>query len=133
MKEEVDPEGDGSELYPFTVEQAKLIPGTDSVWVQGYIVGSIDALDSSVVAFGIEGGDGKSLVIASSSSETNESNCMAINLNLSDNVPVLNLNDNPGHLGKKIKLFGKISIIPRPNYGGIDYMSPTCDFKFITP
>jgi hypothetical protein len=132
MKDEVDPEGDGTELYPYTVEQAKLIPGTDSVWVQGYIVGSIDALDSSVVAFGIEGGDGKSLVIASSSSETNESNCMAINLNLSDNVPVLNLIDNPGNLGKKTKFFGKISPTSSIKFANLYYIIEY-DSKFITP
>lgn len=132
MKDEVVPEGDGTELYPYTVEQAKLIPGTDSVWVQGYIVGSIDALDSSVVAFGIEGGDGKSLVIASSSSETNESNCMAINLNLSDNVPVLNLIDNPGNLGKKTKFFGKISPTSSIKFANLYYIIEY-DSKFITP
>ena len=132
MKDEVVPEGDGSELYPYTVEQAKLMPGTDSVWVQGYIVGSIDASNSSFVAFGIEGGDGKSLVIASSSSETNESNCMAINLNLSDNVPVLNLIDNPGNLGKKTKFFGKISPTSSIKFANLYYIIEY-DSKFITP
>ena len=133
VKEEVVPEGDGSELYPYSIEQAKLNRGVDSIWVQGYIVGTLDTSTPPVVIFDSEGGNGKSLIIASSSSETNKYNCMTITLAYANIVQSLNLNDNPGHLGKKIKLFGKISIIPRPNYGGIDYMSPTCDFKFITP
>lgn len=132
MKDEVVPEGDGSELYPFTVEQAKLKLGTENVWVQGYIVGSINTLNPPDVVFGSEGGNGKSLVIASTASETNKFKCMAVNFDYSDNVSTLNLIDNPGNLGKKTKFFCNIWSTASSKYGGLNYLNEF-DYKFITP
>lgn len=106
-------EGDGTEEKPYTASDVITLnnPGTDS-WVVGYIVGTADGVSGAFepVNFTANGSNSKTnLLIAATPDERDLTKIVPVQLPTTDDIRAnLNLADNPGNLGKKIKLKGKL-------------------------
>ena len=105
-----DDGGAGSYSNPYTVSSAIAAGSGSGVYVKAYIVGYVSGQVLSEGAhFTADGCDVKTnLLIAASPSETNVSNCMPVQLPTGDVRNGLNLQDNPGYLGKEVLLRGNI-------------------------
>lgn len=135
--------GDGSETSPYTCSQViGLNPtstsaapaGGSGVWVDAYIVGSIPSTASAVTlpnaVFSAENASTTNIVVAPSANCTDPNLCIAVQLPTEANAPgvrsSLNLNDNPGNLGKHVNLFGDVMM-----YCGAPGLKNTSKVKFV--
>ena len=105
--------GDGSAgtySNPYTVASALAAGSGSGVYVKAYIVGYISGqVLADGAHFTAEGCDVKTnLLIAGSASETDLSKCMPVQLPNGAVRTGLNLQDNPGYLGKEVLLLGNI-------------------------
>lgn len=103
-------EGDGTEDKPYTVEQAAANQG-GLKWVEGYIVGNVDGAGMSISTeskFAAPFAIATNMLIASSSTETDYTKCLPVQLPSGAIRTGLNLMDNSGNLGKKVKLYGSL-------------------------
>ena len=100
----------GSYSNPYTVSSAVAAGSDTSVYVKAYIVGYVSGQVLAEGAhFTADGCDVKTnLLIADSPSETNVNNCMPVQLPSGAVRTGLNLQDNPGNLGKQVLLNGNI-------------------------
>ena len=100
----------GSYSNPYTVSSAVAAGSGTSVYVKAYIVGYVSGQVLAEGAhFTAEGCDVKTnLLIADSPSETKVNNCMPVQLPSGAVRTGLNLQDNPGNLGKQVLLNGNI-------------------------
>ncbi len=104
----------GSEAEPLTVNNfiADGAPAKDhgipNTYVAGYIVGSIDTSDSSayVNQFSAPFTSQTNILIAQNADETDVKKCIPVQLPAGDIRTALNLNENPGNLGKVVVLCG---------------------------
>lgn len=107
----VNPEGNGTKEAPYSVPSAIALnnPGTTS-WVEGYIVGWVDGADiSSGSHFEIPSSSASNLLIAASPTEKDYTKCVPVQLVANtDCRSKLNLKDNPGNLGKFLKIEGQL-------------------------
>ncbi|MFA6703082.1 MAG: fimbrillin family protein [Dysgonamonadaceae bacterium] len=94
----------GSKLNPYSVEEAKQNIGATGVWVQGYIVGSINT-DSKQIIFGTGATKTSNIVIATSPTENVPTNCLDIGIAVGH---ALNVKDHPENLGRKVKICGTL-------------------------
>lgn len=102
--------GEGSEAKPYNVTQAVANQG-GLKWVEAFIVGNVDGTgmtmttESKFVApFTIA----TNVLIADSKTETDYKKCIAVQLPSGAVRTGLNLQNNPGNLGKKVKLYGSL-------------------------
>ncbi len=111
----VDPDpvetvGKGTAESPYTVDDVVLLnnPGTKA-WVKGYIVGSAadKTADSFTTATGEEA-SATNVFIAASASETDYTKCIPVQLPAGEIREALNLQANPGNLGKSVTLYGSL-------------------------
>lgn len=99
----------GTKEQPYTVDQVLALnnPGTES-WVEGYIVGWTTNGTFSA-NFTAEGAVAANVLIASSANEQDPAKLVPVQLSSGTTVrAALNLVDNPGNLGKKVKVLGKL-------------------------
>lgn len=99
-----DTTGDGTEAKPYDVADIialNCLDGSIVGWTEGYIVGS---LVNSAPVFGTEGAAATNLILAPSASETDYNKCIPVELPSGAIRKALNLQDNPGNLGKKIEI-----------------------------
>ena len=108
-------------------EDTNATPGQSKVWVTGYIVGFVDgqaiATGAQFTADGCE--TNTNLLLAASADETNVEKCIPVQLPKGDIRTALNLQDNPTHLGKEVKLYGHVL-----KYFGVPGLKNVTDFKF---
>ena len=108
-------------------EETNATPGQSKVWVTGYIVGFVDgqaiATGAQFTADGCE--TNTNLLLAASADETNVEKCIPVQLPKGDIRTALNLQDNPTHLGKEVKLYGHVL-----KYFGVPGLKNVTDFKF---
>jgi len=109
--EQPSDEGDGSEEKPYTVSAAIALnnPGTES-WVEGYIVGCVDGAKIAEGShFEAVATVKSNILIADNPDEKDYRKCIPVQLvNGTDIRTALNLGENPGNLGKKVKISGKL-------------------------
>ncbi|MDE6315966.1 MAG: hypothetical protein K2L71_05830, partial [Muribaculaceae bacterium] len=102
--------GKGTAESPYTVDDVVLLnnPGTKA-WVKGYIVGSAadKTADSFTTATG-EVASATNVFIAASASETDYTKCLPVQLPAGEIREALNLQANPGNLGKSVTLYGSL-------------------------
>lgn len=103
-------DGEGTEAKPYNVAQGIANQG-GLKWVEAYIVGNIDGAGMSisteskfVAPFTIA----TNILIADSKTETDYNKCMAVQLPAGAVRTGLNLVDNGGNLGKKVKMYGSL-------------------------
>ncbi len=105
-------QGDGTKESPYTVTQAIALnnPGS-TAWVEGYIVGWVEGADISTGShFSVPATNAANVLIAASSNETDYSKCMPIQLVYgTDARTKINLVDNAGNLGKRLKIEGQLT------------------------
>lgn len=110
--------GDGTQANPYNVAAAIAnydanTPQAD-ISVKGYIVGFVTGqVISSGAVFGAEAPAGTdkydtNILIADNASETNYTNCLVIQLPNGNVRTTLNLQSNPGNLGKMVTLTGSL-------------------------
>lgn len=101
----------GSETAPLTVTEF-LAQGTPSAaventYVKGYIVGYVDGMSISGAVFNAtDATSATNILIAAAADETNVDNCVPVQLPSGELRSALNLQDNPGNLGKVVTLCG---------------------------
>lgn len=108
------PAGDGgTQDKPYSVTEVRGLnnPGT-SAWVEGYIVGYVPAAKYADAVFEIAEGatvSASNLLLAPSADVKDGARCIPVQLvSGSDARKALNLKDNPGNLGKKVKIEGSL-------------------------
>ncbi|MBO4768245.1 MAG: DUF4493 domain-containing protein [Bacteroidales bacterium] len=94
----------------------------DTLWVWGYIVGG--DLTSSSAKFEPPFEKSSNMAIAASASEKTFANCFSVELSRAAVKSALNLVDNPGNLGKRVCLKGKVS-----TYFGLTGLKSVSEFE----
>jgi hypothetical protein len=130
--------GDGTEDNPFDVAAVISINPTSTtsttytgVWVKGYIVGwanlsSSYVISSETATFDADATIKTNLLLGPSADCKDVSKCIGVQLPNTDVRTSLNLQDNPGNLGKEIMLKGDIL-----KYSGVAGLRNTSEYKFI--
>ncbi|MGL4957231.1 MAG: DUF6359 domain-containing protein, partial [Bacteroidales bacterium] len=103
---------DGSKQNPYTVaEGIEKQGGADTLWIEGYIVGTVIAsvASSDSVRFEVPFQRVTNVLIADNATETDFNNCIAVNLPSGSSLrSEVNLVDNPTNKGKKLAVRGKL-------------------------
>lgn len=108
-----EPVGDGTKENPYTVLQAQVTQNSSAAWVKGYIVGAVvenkevtSITGPGDVVFGTTGIRATAVLIATSADVTDYTKCVIVNLPSGPIRSAINLIDNPGNLGKEVKVNG---------------------------
>lgn len=97
---------DGSTMYKaLSVSSLKSRLDCDSLWVEGYIVGSFV---NSKLVLGAVGAGTSNIAIAASPEETDTEKIAPVELKSAKFKNPLNLVDNPGNISKKVAVLGNI-------------------------
>ena len=101
------PTDGGTKDAPYTIAQVLSGSLSGTGWAEGYIVGWVDGMTLSEGAkFNAESTIRTNILVADKAGETNLSNCVPVQLPSGSVRDALNLSDNPGNFGKKVKLNG---------------------------
>jgi hypothetical protein len=102
-------DGDGTEEKPYTVTDIKNGATGTEAWVKGYIVGWVDGQVLSTGAnFNSSATSQTNVLIAASADVTSVADCIPIQLPSGDIRTAVNLQSNPGNLGKLLEIKGSI-------------------------
>lgn len=93
--------GDGTQGKPFNIAAVASQVGETAQWVEGYIIGS-------KVVTRVIGAESTNILLADASDETDETNCIVVNIVGSAVQANLNVVTNPTLIGKKVKIQGDI-------------------------
>lgn len=104
------PPGSGTGTFedPYDITRAVSTSGANPVWVEGYIVGTIDVGDQNVPNFIGPYITNTNLLMAATAGETNLANCMPVQLPSGAIRDALNLVTTPGNKGKMVKVVGTL-------------------------
>lgn len=117
--------GGGSNESPYTVAQVLSGSATSTGWAEGYIVGWVDGMTlSSGATFTADATSKTNLLIADNAGETNVDNCVPVQLPSGTVRNALNLSDNPGNFGKKVKLNGSFE-----KYFGVNGIKSVTEYE----
>jgi len=108
-----------------SVSEAMDNSGENDVWVYGYIVGGDLTSSGSKMTTEAPFSKNTHLAIASRSSVTAKSSCIAVELKAGDIREALNLVDNPSNIGKRVFLRGDIV----SSYYGITGIKNVTDYE----
>ena len=104
--------GSGTKDAPYSVTAAKnaYVEGsTKAAWVVGYIVGGVDGMSiTDNAVFSASTATATNVLISDNPNATSVSECIPVQLPAGAVRTALNLVDNPGNLGKKVKMNGSI-------------------------
>ncbi|MDE5900532.1 MAG: hypothetical protein K2H33_04150 [Muribaculaceae bacterium] len=108
--EPVTPPAGGTEDQPYTVEQLIALGNNGAtVWTEGYIIGFVNGSSYAGATLGADSALASNVIIAASADETDFAKCVPVQLPAGDVRAAINLQDNPGNLGRKLKLQGTAS------------------------
>ena len=115
----------GNTGTPISVADVPSHIGEEDVWVTGYIVGGdLTTAGKTVKTEGI--GKNTHLALADRSSTTDKASCLAVELPQGKVRDALNLVDNPGLIGRRVRLKGNLV----EKYFGTVGMKGTSDYEF---
>lgn len=106
--------GDGSSANPFTVGDVLAMNNSlgtaQKYWVKGYITGTVTSGADGVLTSVATAAPfaATSLALADASAEVNLAVMIPVQLPFGDLRTALNLNDNPGNLGKQVAVYGTL-------------------------
>ena len=103
-------QGQGTKEAPFTVKDVQTLTASyaDKCWVEGYILGVSASSNSGAFAF-TNTIAVSNIVIADAADETDAANAIPVELkNNTDTRATLNIIDNAGNIGKKVKVYGTL-------------------------
>ncbi|MDE6118247.1 MAG: hypothetical protein K2F82_00085 [Muribaculaceae bacterium] len=108
--EPVTPPAGGTEDQPYTVGQLIALGNNGAtVWTEGYIIGFVNGSSYAGATLGADSALATNVIIAASADETDFAKCVPVQLSAGDVRAAINLQDNPGNLGRKLKLQGTAS------------------------
>ena len=123
--------GTGTQDDPYTVAEAQQNQDESTAWVKGFIVGgvvsdnTVSTIDSNDdVVWGAEGVRATTVLIADGKDTKDYNQCVAVKLD-SDARTVINLADNPGNIGKELKVKGTL----KTSFGIAGIHDVTTDFE----
>ncbi len=132
------PDGDGTEAKPYNVQQviAKNPTGNDAnpdekdVWVTGVIVGWADMsstyyINATTARFTVPATMATNILLAPTAGVTDFAQCIGIQLPSGNVRSGLNLQDNPGNLGRKVSIKGNIA-----KYSGVAGLRGASQYVF---
>lgn len=107
---ELDNDNDGTQEKPYTVADVQKLNSTSKGphWVKGYIVGVVDGKNLANGAKFEAAAVATNLIIAANAEETNIDNVIPVALPKGYIRDLVNLQDNPGNLGKEVLLYGTL-------------------------
>ncbi len=129
-------DGDGTQASPYSAAQVGAMTTANNVvlhagaWVTGYIVGYVDTGIKSYATeesskFTVPATVATNLLLAMTPDEKDYTKCISVNLKSgSDSRTKLNLKDNPGNLGKLLKLKGDVT-----RYVGLSGVKEVTEFE----
>lgn len=117
--------GGHSSSEAMSVSEAMGNSGESDVWVYGYIVGGDLTSSGSKMATEAPFSKNTHLAIASRSSVTTKSSCIAVELKAGDIREALNLVNNPSNIGKRVFIRGDIV----SSYYGITGIKNVSDYE----
>ncbi len=94
-------DNDGSQDRPFSIAEAQALQGEGSFWIKGYIVGCVVTTDGSITQTVVNSN------LALGSDELGTSH-MSVQLPAGTVREALNLESNPGNLGKMVSVYGSL-------------------------
>ncbi len=100
--------GDGTEAKPYTVAQVQGGVSGSDVWVSGYIVGYVPGMVFDEGVLGASGAVATNLLVADAADASAVTECIPVQLPAGDVRTALNLQNNPGNLGKGVLLRGSL-------------------------
>ena len=103
---------------------ARQSPGTNDVWVYGYIVGG--DLSSSKASYRPPFTSRTNILLSSKAVASSREGCLSVQLQQGDIRDALNLVDNPGLLGRQVFLKGNLV----PSYYGLPGLQGLSDYAF---
>ena len=117
--------GDGSAENPYTVAQVVAGASGSEVWTMGYIVGWVDGMTLSEGAnFNANATSQTNILIAGAADESDYTNCVPVQLPSGAVRSGLNLQTNPGNLGKQVWIKGNLE-----TYFGTKGIKSATEFK----
>ncbi|MCM1452360.1 MAG: DUF5689 domain-containing protein [Clostridium sp.] len=132
------PAGDGTEASPYNVQQVIAKnptgngdnPDEKDVWVEGYIVGwadmsSIYYINAETSRFTVPATVNTNILLAPTADVADYSKCIGIQLPSGNVRNGLNLQDNPGNLGRKVSIKGNIA-----KYSGVPGLRSASQYVF---
>ena len=135
----VTPDG-GTEDSPYNVNQVIAMnpqgngdnPDMTDVWVAGYIVGwgnmtSIFYINEETATFSVPATMATNILLAATANVTDYKECIAIQLPSGNVRSALNLMDNPGNLGREVKIYGNIA-----KYSGIPGLRSASNYVWLS-
>lgn len=103
------PDGDGSKDHPYNIKQVQSGAASGTAWVTGYIVGSSTGMSASDFTPGAgANASATNIFIAGAPDVTDYTACAPIQLPAGNVRSALNLQANPGNLGKLVRVYGSI-------------------------
>lgn len=122
--EDVPTDG-GTKESPYSIAQVLTGSLSGTGWAEGYIVGWIDGKSiSDGATFTAESTSRTNIMIADKAGETDVNNCVPVQLPAGTVRDALNLSDNPGNFGKKVKLNGSFE-----NYFGVPGIKTVTEYE----
>lgn len=127
----LDKIGTGTWDDPMTVPQGSTgatIPGRAEAWVTGYIVGWLDTDNGNAIMLTADGAAATNMVIAATPDATidQKSTMMSVQLPSGGIRDALNLQANPGNLGKQVTIKGSLGV----KYCGIYGVKSTSAYEY---
>ena len=133
------PDGTGTADAPYNVEQVIAKnpqggadnPDEKDVWVAGYIVGwadmsSVYYINAETARFSVPATLATNILLAPTADVTDYTKCIGIQLPSGDVRKALNLMDNPGNLGRGVKIFGNIA-----KYSGVPGLRTASQYAWL--
>lgn len=100
-------DGDGTKESPYSAAQV-MAGKTGTAWVKGYIVGSSNGKSASDFTVGADNASASNIFIANTPDETDYSKCVPVQLPSGPVRTALNLQSNPGNVGKIVSVDGSL-------------------------
>ncbi|SHF00249.1 DUF6359 domain-containing protein [Dysgonomonas macrotermitis] len=117
--------GTGTKDDPYDLANAIAKQGETGMWIKAYIVGAVPAAVLAEAEFTAPFTSQSNILVAATPNETDPTKCFPIQLKSGSDVRTnLNLNQNPGMLGKEVKLYGDLT-----TYFNVPGLKETSDFE----
>lgn len=101
--------GQGTKEDPYTVDDAIISQGKTAVWIEGYIIGSVNTTANPFEnQYAAPFVTNSNLILAGSATEKDESKMLMVQLPTGAIRDALNLVNNDSNLGKQVKLQGNL-------------------------
>ena len=100
--------GTGTKEDPYSPSQVIGGSATGTAWVKGYIIGSSNGKTAAEMTVGADNASASNIFIAATPDETDYTKCVPVQLPTGTVRAALNLQNNPGNVGKLVSVYGSV-------------------------